>query len=110
MLFSVVPSMGPVEGGTVVTVHGAHFRDGIVFVLGHMPCADVMLVSADEATCTAPPGTHAGPPLVGLVATNADLTFAMLTSAFMYHGLCDAYHITNQEATAPCPLPCLLSW
>lgn len=86
-MFAVLPNMGPVEGGTVVTVSGAGFRVGVAFALGGISCTNVTLVSASEATFTTPAGVHVGPPLASLVAINADMTSVLLGAAFMYHGL-----------------------
>ena len=50
----VVPAVGPVEGGTSITVTGAGFTDTVSLTIGSMPCVALSVVSTVELACTTP--------------------------------------------------------
>lgn len=51
----ISPVNGPIAGGTVITVSGDHFQNGLVTVrIGSLSCSGVTFVDAQTLTCTAP--------------------------------------------------------
>ncbi len=51
---AVIPSSGPVAGGTFVRIAGKRFAEGASFLFAGDPCTRVTIVSNTEATCFTP--------------------------------------------------------
>ena len=80
---SVSPSVGPVAGGTPVTIHGADFKPGAsVSFGGSVPTSKVVV---DANTITAVTSAHVAG-IVSVVVTNSNYQFSSLPNAFAYRG------------------------
>jgi len=80
-LSSVTPNSGPIEGGVTVTLSGTLFQDGAAVLFGMVPAADVVVLSANQITCTTP--AHF-PAQVDVKVINPDATEAVLLNAYGY--------------------------
>ncbi|KAJ4455703.1 putative Light-harvesting LHII; alpha subunit B / Histone protein [Paratrimastix pyriformis] len=88
----VQPAVGPIEGGTVLTLNGTGLRAGASVMLDggsmatQLACLDVTLVGTNDTTlnCTTPAGITPGP--IDLVVTNTDGTSTRLVDGFTYQG------------------------
>ncbi len=58
---SVQPALGPLAGGTPVTVTGSGFSDGLKLVFGRRAALDVVVVDESTVFAVTPPGETAGP-------------------------------------------------
>ena len=87
----VSPAVGPVGGGTLVTITGSNFQDGATVSIGGVSCTPVTFVSSTQLTCATGAGTAGAQ---DVVVTNADSEVSTLTGAFTYQG----------SASATCPL------
>lgn len=87
----VSPAVGPVGGGTLVTITGSNFQDGAMVSIGGVSCTPVTFVSSTQLTCATGAGTAGAQ---DVVVTNADSEVSTLTGAFTYQG----------SASATCPL------
>ncbi|MEV0494147.1 beta strand repeat-containing protein [Streptomyces atratus] len=79
-LTSVAPSQGPVSGGTTVTLTGANLTDLTAVSFGGTAAASFTVVSATQATATAPAGI-AGPVQVTVTTpggTSNGLTYSRI--------------------------------
>ncbi|MCM2324695.1 MAG: IPT/TIG domain-containing protein [Oligoflexia bacterium] len=63
-IFSLIPTRGPTEGGTILTLQGEGFFQGLDVLIGGQPCANVQVHSSTRLTCTSPAHAEA---LVDLV-------------------------------------------
>jgi hypothetical protein len=54
---SVIPTSGPVAGGTAITITGTNFSSGSTVSVGGSACTNVTVVSSTSITCTTPAGT-----------------------------------------------------
>ena len=79
-LLSVTPPHGPLAGGTLLTLSGTGFAEGMTVTVGGRPCTGLLVLSATEATCLTPPGLEPGP--VDVVVTLG--SSATLRLAFTY--------------------------
>jgi hypothetical protein len=68
---SVSPDLGPIEGGTDLTIRGNNFDNVQTVLVGGKTCLNIVVVNPILITCTAPAGT-AGP---------ADVTVTTLTGS-----------------------------
>jgi peptidoglycan/xylan/chitin deacetylase (PgdA/CDA1 family) len=81
-LLGIVPAIGSVEGGTLVTIEGMGFVDGSSVEIGGLPCTTVS-IAASSLTCT----TASSDFVEGakdVIATAPDGATAMLPAAFTY--------------------------
>ncbi|MBM4353089.1 MAG: hypothetical protein FJ109_04720 [Deltaproteobacteria bacterium] len=58
---SVQPTLGPIAGGTPVTVTGSGFSDGLKLIFGRRAALDVVVVDETTVFAVTPPGESAGP-------------------------------------------------
>lgn len=65
---AVSPAIGPVAGGTALTVTGTNFAAGAIVNIGGVPCRDVVVVSSTKITC------NTRPLLPGFPGTNLPVT------------------------------------
>ncbi len=78
---SISTSSGPTSGGTVITINGSSFRNGVSVKIGSVDCSTLVFNSSSKLTCT----TAAGPSgTYDVVVTNSDNQTDSLTSAFTY--------------------------
>lgn len=78
---SVLPSNGPVEGGTVMTIKGAGFRAGAQVYFAGSACTGVQVVDSNTILATTPVNTP-GP--TNAVIVNADGTWGAGQQVFTY--------------------------
>jgi len=78
---SVAPAIGPVDGGTAVTIAGTNFRSGAQVYFGGLPATDINVVSPGAITATVPRNS---PATVNVVVMNPDGTWGVASRAFMY--------------------------
>ncbi len=80
---AITPNLGPVAGGTAVTITGANFVATPTVSLGGTPATGVTWVNGNTLTATT--GARAsGGGLVDLVVTNPDTQTGQLANAFTY--------------------------
>ncbi|MGE3610425.1 MAG: IPT/TIG domain-containing protein [Bacteriovoracaceae bacterium] len=77
---SVSPSVGPLAGGTNITITGTGFVGSTVDV-GGLACTAVVVVSSTSITCTSPAHVAGA---VTITVTNDDNQSASIASAFTY--------------------------
>ena len=89
VIHSLEPPAGPVPGGNIVTLHGAHFLEGMTVTIGGKPCEGLILVAGDGAAsesatgqCTVPPGDGPGP--VQVAVQNPDGITGGLPGGYTY--------------------------
>ncbi len=80
MITSVTPTIGPSKGGTVVTLVGSGFQNGMTVVFGTTPATNIQIGNGGTARATTPPGSGT----VGVTAKNPDGQSSTLASAFTY--------------------------
>jgi hypothetical protein len=80
VISTVAPAIGPVAGGTAITISGSNFLGGATVTVGGTPAGSVV-VTASSISCTTPAGA-AGPATV--LVTNPDAQNA--SGAFIYQG------------------------
>ncbi len=68
----IAPSMGPVSGGTEVTITGAAFSSGATVFFGDVEATSVTVTSDTEITATTPAVAMAGPVSVRVVNPGGD--------------------------------------
>lgn len=81
VITAVTPGRGPASGGTPVTIAGSNFKAGAHVTLGGVPAADVVVVSANQITCTTPPHF---PATVDVVVSDTGGQSGTLLRAFTY--------------------------
>ena len=79
----VSPSVGPLTGGTAVTITGTDFVGGASVTFNGVAATGVTVVSATSITATTPAGVQ-GPAVVAV--TNTDTQSGTLNGAFTYLG------------------------
>lgn len=79
---SVTPSEGPLEGGTLVTLEGTGFVDGMSVRFASASGTDVTVISGEEATVVTPGATSAG--AVTVVVRTPDGESDSLLNGFRY--------------------------
>ena len=89
VIYSVDPPAGPKAGGTLVTIKGKHFVQGMTVLIDGKPCTGVTVGAGDGAsstgdfaTCTIPPGDVTGPVMVE--ATNPGGLAGQLPGGYTY--------------------------
>jgi hypothetical protein len=79
---SITPALGPLAGGTTVTIGGTGFTSGITAKIDGIACGSVTFVNSTSLTCVTP-GPHVQA-AVGIAVTNLDTQTASMASAFTY--------------------------
>jgi hypothetical protein len=86
-LTSVTPSSGPERGGTVLTLRGSHFSNGIKVTVAGLPCGSVNLTDSKTLTCTTSPFAAGG--VLGIPSSvsvkNSDGKQDILQRSFQYN-------------------------
>lgn len=77
----VSPPIGPIDGGTPITITGSGFAPGAGVMLGSLACLDVIVDSPDMIRCTTP-AAPAGP--VDVTVTNPPGQSGTLGNGFIY--------------------------
>jgi Domain of unknown function (DUF4082)/IPT/TIG domain len=80
-LSSISPTLGPVSGGTMVTLTGSNFADGATVSFGSAGASSVTFISATELEAVSPPGSAGN---ASVVVTNPGGQSASLANAFIY--------------------------
>ena len=93
----VVPSQGPIAGGTAVTVNGTGFVGGETVSIGGAACSGVSLLSSTSLAATTPAGAIGSRDVVVSHPTNGTAT---LTNGFLYMGLAPAISGITPTSTA----------
>ncbi|KKM12369.1 hypothetical protein SY88_04290 [Clostridiales bacterium PH28_bin88] len=91
---SVTPGKGPIVGGTLITVTGLDFREGIAVFVGGSPATGVERVDYKTLKATVPPGEQ-GP--AGVSVVNPDQGSFTLAKGFTY------YHVEIPVITSVLP-------
>lgn len=81
-LTSISPAKGAISGGTLVTVNGTGFVDGITVFFAGQPGTEVLVATRAKLTVRTPAGAALGP--ADVKVTNPDGQSATLTRAFTY--------------------------
>ncbi|MCX5672874.1 MAG: cohesin domain-containing protein [Planctomycetota bacterium] len=80
-LLSVSPSEGGDDGGESVTLAGTLFQPGAGVLFGDMPASNVVVLSANQITCTTP--SHF-PAMVDVTMNNPDGSHCTLLNGFRF--------------------------
>jgi peptidoglycan/xylan/chitin deacetylase (PgdA/CDA1 family) len=80
---AVAPSLGTIEGGTLITIEGSGFVAGAAVAVGGVPCSAVDVASMSLLTCTTG-GSDFVEGAKDVVVTTPDGNTALLASAFTY--------------------------
>lgn len=83
VITNLSPITGADNGGTLITVVGANFKDGVTLSLGGAACTPVEFISVSQVKCTT--AAHY-PELVSITATNPDAKQGQKIKAFTYMG------------------------
>ncbi len=75
VLKSIVPPFGPTNGGTAVTLIGAHLESVVAVSFGDVLCAELAKISDTELKCVTPARAETGP--VDVTLRTADTTTTM---------------------------------
>ena len=78
---SVSPPMGPMSGGTTVSLLGSNFQYGATVCLGSISAISVIVNSSSNIAAITPPQVAGA---VNVVVTNADGQRTVLTNGFIY--------------------------
>jgi hypothetical protein len=76
---SITPTLGPVAGGTGVTVTGANFRSGVQVYFGGLAATSVSIVDSGTIHATTPPNV---PGFCNVVVMNTDGTWGIGSGIF----------------------------
>ncbi|MGD0089866.1 MAG: IPT/TIG domain-containing protein [Planctomycetota bacterium] len=79
----ILPSNGPTNGGTDVTITGANFTDGATVAFGGTQAANVSFVSTTQLTATTPASATAGAADVNVI--NPDGQVGTLAAGFTFN-------------------------
>ncbi len=82
LITSVLPSHGPVAGGTTIVLRGAGFQTGCIVRVGGSDARGVTVTGATELEAITPGSDAAG--TVDVRFTNSDGTVARLQDGFTY--------------------------
>ena len=82
VVYEVVPSQGPPEGGNEVTVKGNHFQDGAGVNFDNGACGGASVVDPQTIRCTVPPAAAAVE--VAVTVKNPDGLSGTLPRAYRY--------------------------
>lgn len=92
----ISPIVGPLAGGSFVTINGTGFYTGSTVTLGGLACTGVTVVSPTSITCTTPANIAGA---VGITVTNADTQSVSLPAAYTYQAAPTVVSVTpNQGA------------
>ena len=80
-LNSAGPNVGPITGGTTVSLSGTMFQPGASVHFGTAPAGNVVVLADNQITCTTP--SHI-PEMVDITVTNPDGTSATLLHGFTF--------------------------
>ena len=79
---SIVPSTGPVAGGTSIKVYGEHFTSGATVKIGGTNATSVVVVNESMITCKTPAGTTGAK---DVRVTNPNGQFGEKAGGFIYY-------------------------
>lgn len=82
-IFSIAPTSGALQGGTLLTIEGSGFVSGAKVKVGEISCSQVTFVTDKTLTCLTP-GHGAGS--VGITVINPDSQTVTLANGFQYFG------------------------
>ncbi len=81
LIGEVSPATGPTIGGTVITITGFNFTDGVSVTVGGSPCVPVLFVDPQTITCETPIGSAGS---VDVVVSTVDQQQAVAIGAFTF--------------------------
>lgn len=80
---SISPAMGPVTGGTTVTILGTNFVDIASVTIGGNTASGFTVVNSTQIFASTPPATHGGG--VDVVVTSSNHGWGTCGGCFVYH-------------------------
>lgn len=80
-LSSISPTLGPISGGTLVTINGTNFADGATVSFGSAGASSITFVSATQLEAVVPPGPAGN---ANVTVTNPGGQSTSLANAFVY--------------------------
>ena len=103
---SILPNIGPIAGGTAVTITGANFAAGATVTFGGAAATNVVIVSSTSITATTPAGAVG---VVAVTVTNIGASSGSLANGFSYYvpgaiSYTQVASATPQSATATVPV------
>lgn len=99
---SVDPSVGPVTGGTAITVTGTGFADGTTLTVGGTEATDVQFVGGKSITAVTPAGSVGAQ---DVVVTRPDTKTGTASGAFTYEPLPTPTPTPSPTIPTPTPTP-----
>ena len=81
-LLAVTPNVGPIAGGTKLSLTGVGFAAGMNITIGAQACLSVAVLSTTMASCVTPPASTPG--VVDVVVILSGIRLATATSGFTY--------------------------
>lgn len=79
---AVVPSSGPVSGGTPISIYGSNFSNGANVKIGGVNATNIVVINSTKITCKTPPNSAGAK---DVVVTNLNGQFGTLTNGFTYY-------------------------
>jgi hypothetical protein len=92
---SIVPDLGPVTGGTLITITGTDFGSGVVVDFDGTPATSVQVVSKTKITAFTPALAQPGP--ADVFVENADGGLTVIDSGFNYVAVAAAPQIVSAD-------------
>jgi hypothetical protein len=85
MITSISPSLGPVGGGTLVTIVGTGFLSAPLVQVGAAPCeVNVSLSTTTKIVCTTGPSAAPGSALARVVNAEGQVAYSPSGISFVY--------------------------
>lgn len=94
VLSTITPSLLSHRGGTLLTLSGADFADGVTVMIGDQPCDSVTRVSSAQITCVAPKTL---PGMVDVTVKNPDDQTSVLEDALTIRSF---FYVMNQNGAS----------
>lgn len=94
-VYDILPTYGPKEGGTDVTISGEGFAAGLQLRIGALPASNVVVVDATTITATTPPGS---PGLANVTVLQGNLS-NVLVGGFAYQSEMDLWVVDPDQGS-----------
>lgn len=92
---ALVPELGPVSGGTLVTITGSDFHGKVIVEFAGVRATQVDVMSTTKVTAFTPAATEPGP--VDVVVENGDGAISLLDGGFTYIAAAAAPQIVSAQ-------------